>query len=55
MPNNRQKETRHANSSWARWYALFAATLGMAATFAIWGALAPIASIFQKDLDLNNT
>lgn len=39
----------------ARWYALIVATLGMAATFAIWGALAPLASQFQLNLGLSNT
>lgn len=50
-----QSPSSPSRSTGARWYALFVATLGMAATFAIWGALAPIASLFQKDLNLTNT
>ncbi|KLU62371.1 putative nitrate transporter NarT [Peptococcaceae bacterium CEB3] len=42
-------------SPWKRWYALILATLGMAATFALWSALSPLAPLFQQNLHLSNT
>lgn len=39
----------------ARWYALIAAMLGMAVTFAVWAALSPLAPLFQFSLGLTHT
>ncbi len=55
MPNSKQQDTPHANSPWARWYALFVATLGLAATFAIWWGSCPDSFLISKGHDLNNT
>lgn len=41
-------------STFSRWYALTVAILGMTATFAVWAALAPLATQFQKNLNLSN-
>lgn len=38
-----------------RWYVLLVTTFGMAFTFAVWSALAPLAPILQQDLNLNHT
>lgn len=39
----------------SQWYALFVAMLGMMVTFTIWGALSPLATLFQSELLLNHT
>lgn len=39
----------------SQWYALFVAMLGMMVTFTVWGALSPLATLFQNELLLNHT